>query len=57
MSVDTKQPKKYRKGKITEFRCQFCGQASPVQDWADDTCPKCGLLHVEDDGLGVGWGT
>lgn len=62
MSVDTRKPKgskarKGRKAPVTEFRCQFCAAASPVKDWIDGmTCPKCGLMHVEDDGLGVGWG-
>ena len=63
MSVDTKKPtgrraRKGRKGPVKEFRCQFCGAASTIQEWADkdDSCPKCGLMHVEDDGLGIGWG-
>lgn len=63
MSVDTKKPKgrkarKGRKAPVKEFRCQFCGQPSLIEDWIDGiTCPECGLMHVEDDGCGVGWGT
>lgn len=63
MSLDLKKPKgrrarKSRKGPVKEFRCQFCSQASPIEEWIDGmTCPKCGLMHVKDDGCGVGWGT
>ncbi len=63
MPLDTKKPKgkrgrKGRKGPVKEFRCQFCGIASLIEEWIDGmTCPKCGLMHVEDDGCGVGWGT
>ena len=65
MSVDMKRPtgrraRKIRQARaIKEYRCQFCKAASTIQEWADkqDACPKCGLMHVEDDGLGVGWGS
>lgn len=56
--IDLKKPKGRRarkalKGPVTEFRCQFCHEASPVNDWVDRvTCPKCGLMYME----GAGWG-
>ncbi len=66
MSVDTKRPKgrkarKGRKAPVTEYRCQFCGQASPVAEWTEhetgaDQCPKCKRAYIEDDGCGMGWG-
>ena len=61
MSLDLKKPKgrkarKARKGPVKEFRCMYCGAASSLQEWADkdDCCPKCGRMHVEDDGCGIG---
>ena len=47
MSLETKCPKKFRRGPIREYRCQFCGLASGVQEWQaqSDHCPKCGKLY------------
>ena len=63
MSLDLKKPKgrkarKARKVPVKEFRCQFCGKPSLIEDWIDGIeCPLCHLMHVEDDGCGDGWGT
>lgn len=49
MSVDQRKPKNYRKAPIREYRCQFCHAASPVEDWKDDICPKCGEKYDPSD--------
>jgi len=29
------------------YRCQFCGESSPVKEWKSDgyECPKCGCMY------------
>ena len=57
MSLDRPRPKNYRRAPVTEYRCQFCHEASPVTEWKGDgaDCPKCGqkydaiLVQDEDD--------
>ena len=58
MSVDTKKPKgrkarKCRKGPIKEFRCQFCGAASSLQEWADKAHSVEELLEAMHLKLGI----
>lgn len=29
------------------YKCQFCGEESPIKEWGKDgqTCPKCGKKY------------
>lgn len=41
---------------MEKYRCQFCEELSPKDEWFGDKCPKCGeeydstLAQEEDDG-------